>query len=262
MHKADFSTCVPLVSSRSPFLEYQTLLSSKMKQKYLDETSAEDREQRTWTLCKTIEFANTLASPRLIKSHLPLCMLPPKLLDTCKVIYVCRNPLDVCVSFFHHSQLLLHEVMKADRGFAEFAQRFRSGEYKYGSYWSHLKDARRRLGHPNLKFLWYEDLKKDLIPVIKDLCTFLSYDLTAEQMTQIDDFLRIENYRKFRSENPVKNNEKARRFFRKGQVGDYVNYFDDEALKDWNAWIDSHLLDEADDDLRKRFLSLKREVDF
>ena len=37
---------------------------------------------------------------RVIKSHLTFEMLPPALLDTCKVVYVCRNPKDTVVSFY------------------------------------------------------------------------------------------------------------------------------------------------------------------
>merc|ERR1719319_171183 len=50
----------------------------------------------------SVEFAANLPSPRVIKSHLPFEFLPPKLLDTCKVIYVGRNPKDTCVSYYHH----------------------------------------------------------------------------------------------------------------------------------------------------------------
>ena len=45
-------------------------------------------------------------SPRFVKSHLPLSMNNPRLLDTCKVVYVARNPKDACVSYYHHNRLL------------------------------------------------------------------------------------------------------------------------------------------------------------
>ena len=51
-------------------------------------------------------------SPRFVKSHLPFSLNNPRLLDVCKVVYVARNPKDVCVSFYHHMRLIrMHEFM-------------------------------------------------------------------------------------------------------------------------------------------------------
>ena len=41
-----------------------------------------------------------------VKSHLPLSLGPPRLLDVCKVVYVARHPKDVCVSYYHHCRLM------------------------------------------------------------------------------------------------------------------------------------------------------------
>ena len=50
--------------------------------------------------------------PRFVKSHLPFSLNNPRLLDVCKVVYVARNPKDVCVSFYHHVRLIrMHEFM-------------------------------------------------------------------------------------------------------------------------------------------------------
>ena len=38
----------------------------------------------------TITYTENLNSPRIIKTHLPISMLPPSLLDTAKVLYVGR----------------------------------------------------------------------------------------------------------------------------------------------------------------------------
>ena len=48
-------------------------------------------------------------SPRFVKSHLPFSLLNPRLLDVCKVVYVARNPKDVCVSFYHHMRLSISQ---------------------------------------------------------------------------------------------------------------------------------------------------------
>ena len=86
---------------------------------------------------KSVEYAKNLPSPRIIKTHLPFEFLPPKLLDTCKVIFVGRNPKDVCVSFYHH-HILLSEF-KMTGTFLDFAEMFLQGTLAYGSYWTMLK---------------------------------------------------------------------------------------------------------------------------
>lgn len=60
----------------------------------------------TKEMCKPhyAEFTK-LPSPRFFKSHMPISLLPPSLLDTCKVVFVARDPRDVAVSFYHLCRL-------------------------------------------------------------------------------------------------------------------------------------------------------------
>jgi hypothetical protein len=41
-------------------------------------------------LTDTLNYANLKSSPRIIKTHLPIGMLPPNILEECKVVYVSR----------------------------------------------------------------------------------------------------------------------------------------------------------------------------
>ena len=138
MNNVDKEGARKYIYERSPFIEYQTLYTDDKKEKMMTGMDSEAREKRQWTLTKTIENAKRIKSPRLIKTHLPLSMLPPNLLDTCKVIYVCRNPKDTCVSYYHHT-VLLETLYEYEAGFEEFEKSFRKGEMLYGSYWFHLK---------------------------------------------------------------------------------------------------------------------------
>ena len=63
-----------------------------------------DRTITTSTVAGTA--APAAGGRRFVKSHLPLSMNNPRLLDTCKVVYVARNPKDVCVSFYNHNRLM------------------------------------------------------------------------------------------------------------------------------------------------------------
>ena len=89
----------------------------------------------------SIETAENMKSPRVIKSHLPFEMLPPNLLDTCKVIFVSRNPKDTCVSYYHHAKKIEDSMEDGEfiGTFADFAETFLDGTCSYGSYWTMLK---------------------------------------------------------------------------------------------------------------------------
>ena len=106
-------------------------------------------------MLESIELAENMPSPRVIKTHLPLEMLPPDLLDTCKVIFVCRNPKDVCVSFFHHQRNISGYNYLGD--FKQFAEMFKEGTTHYGSYWTMLKVCTTQ-NCPKLNFLLSEKL--------------------------------------------------------------------------------------------------------
>ena len=126
---------------RSPFIEMEGLFREK-EEKTREEESfrihcQENGIEGYEAMIETVKYAALAPSPRVIKSHLPIDMLPPKLLDTCKVIFVGRNPKDVCVSFYHH-HILLSEF-KMTGTFLDFATMFLQGTLAYGSYWTMLK---------------------------------------------------------------------------------------------------------------------------
>ena len=88
-------------------------------------------------LGNSIQITESLSSPRVIKTHLPLEFLPPNILETCKVIFVCRTPKDCCVSMYNH-QLKMPDT-KFKGTFSDFAEIFLNGSVMYGSYWTMLK---------------------------------------------------------------------------------------------------------------------------
>ena len=74
----------------------------------------------------TYNFIDELPSPRFIKSHLPFANLPSSLSETCKVVYVARNPKDVAVSWYYHH--LLDPIMKTSLDILEFLEYFMRDE--------------------------------------------------------------------------------------------------------------------------------------
>ncbi|KAK3883603.1 hypothetical protein Pcinc_012105 [Petrolisthes cinctipes] len=129
-----------------------------------------------------VQMTECSPDPRTIKTHLPLSLLPQNLLDTCKVVYLARNPKDAIVSF-HHSRIL---SFLSDTGtFDDFVQYFVDDDCNYGPYWLHLKKAWKQRNHPNLHFMFFEDLKTNNM---EELNNFLNTKLTDQQLNNVSHY--------------------------------------------------------------------------
>ena len=74
------------------------------------------------------------------------------------MVYVARNPKDVIVSFYHHHTLIKAHDFKGN--VEEFAQYFMDDEILYSPFFPHILDAWKIRDHPNMHFVFYEDMKK------------------------------------------------------------------------------------------------------
>ena len=190
-----------------------------------------------------ITFADNMpiTKPRVIKSHLPFEMLPPMLLDTCKVVYVCRNPKDAIVSGYKMHEFITPEM--GDAPFGDFVDLVMDGNILYGSYWKHLKSGWSRKNHPNMKFIWFEDLKRDTPGQIKGIGEFLGQKLTKEQISTLCHSTNIDTMRAASKSLASDGEQKkfAEKFFRKGKVGNWTEYLEGEKLEQYNKWIEENL---------------------
>ena len=224
---------------RSPFLESYCLVNTE----FLTPLGLRpDNEKLCEVFDDPIGHANSLTGRRVIKSHLPFQFLPPSLLERCKVVYVCRNPRDTAVSYYHHNILIPGHNYKGD--WPQFRQFFKEGLLVYGSYWHHLLEGWKRRNHPNLKFLWYEDMKEDQLGVIDDLCSFLNHPLSAEQKKDLAEHVKFSNMKQNPNTNPTAGVDLPPGkpdFMRRGEVGGWRQFFDDETSEEWQAWINENI---------------------
>ncbi|XP_043231719.1 sulfotransferase 1C4-like [Amphibalanus amphitrite] len=154
--------------------------------------------------------------PRFIKSHMPFSMLPPKLLDTCKVVYVARNPKDALVSYYHHHKLI--KMMDFEGTFEEFFDLFLENKVVQAPFMPHVKEAWEKKDHPNLLFLFFEDLKSDLKGNIRRVGDFLGKTLSEEQVEQLYEHLKFDNFKK----NPYVNNDPLKELGILSTTGNFV----------------------------------------
>lgn len=232
---------------RTPTLEVSSL--------YSDDEVTPKWLQRTWEGKNSVEFTAQLEKPRVIKTHLPWHMLPEQLKNSpdIKIIYTMRNPKDQVVSYYHFC-LLAHRI---NCSFDEFLEVFLADKMVYGSSCQHMLDFYKRRNQANILLVKYEDMKRDLPAVIRQCADHLEINrtLTKDDIDKLCDYSKFEKMEKNTSLNletlvfqdpllketidlDVYNKIK---FIRKGQIGDWQNYFSPETNEKFDKWIEENL---------------------
>ncbi|KAG5249851.1 cytosolic sulfotransferase [Salix suchowensis] len=125
-----------------------------------------------------------LPSPRICSSHSHYENLPPSIRGSgCKIVYICRNPLDQLVSDFHFIRKWKRENVKPlssiDEGFDHVCR----GIQSFGPFWDIVLGYwKASLERPDkVLFLKYEDLKDDITFNLKKLAEFLGIPFTEKK---------------------------------------------------------------------------------
>nr|XP_027804353.2 sulfotransferase 1A1-like [Marmota flaviventris] len=176
-----------------------------------------------------LETLKDTPAPRLLKTHLPLGLLPQSLLDQkVKVIYVARNAKDVAVSYYNFYKMA---KLYPDPGtWDNFLEKFMDGQVSYGSWYQHVQEwGELSLTHPVL-YLFYEDLKENPKREIKKILEFLGRSLSEETVDHIVQHTSFKEMKK----NPMANyttiptemmDHSVSPFMRKGVCRDWKSVF-------------------------------------
>lgn len=176
-----------------------------------------------------LEALKDTPAPRLLKTHLPLALLPQTLLDQkVKVVYVARNPKDVAVSFYHFYNMC--KVHPDPGTWDNFLENFMAGEVSYGSWYQHVKEWwELSRTHPVL-YLFYEDMKENPKREIQKILTFLGRSLpekTVDTIVQQTSFKEMKKNSMANYDNLPLDimDQSISPFMRKGIAGDWKNTF-------------------------------------
>ncbi|XP_052218442.1 sulfotransferase 1A1-like isoform X2 [Dreissena polymorpha] len=177
----------------------------------------------------TEEQFRNIPSPRVLNTHIPLRLMPKDTLSNkTKIVFVQRNPKDICVSFFnHHSKIVEYEF---NGKFENYVNRFLKGLVDFGSWFEYTLDwekiIRDNPGHP-FHIMSYEDMKSDPISEIGRLSVFLGLKSSTELIAEIADKCDFSAMKK--EKDPLENTKGWKDakpgMYRKGQVGDWKNWF-------------------------------------
>ena len=113
-------------------------------------------------------------------------------------------------------------------------EQFIEGLLRYGDYFDHVLGWWAHKDDDNVLFLKYEEMKKDLPAAVARMAKFMGQDISASQelVDEIAHRTTFSNMKKDSSANCEWMDKERRseesRFLRKGEVGDWKNYFTPE----------------------------------
>uniref|UniRef100_A0A670K8L2 Sulfotransferase n=1 Tax=Podarcis muralis TaxID=64176 RepID=A0A670K8L2_PODMU len=176
-----------------------------------------------------LDEAEVMPSPRTLKSHLPVPLLPPSFWEqNCKIIYVARNAKDNAVSYFHFHRM--NKGMPEPGNWDEFLENFLMGKIAWGSWFDHVRGWWEAKERYQILYLFYEDMKEDPAREIRKVAQFLGLQLPDQVVNQIVQHTMFENMKV----NPMTNyssipsfifDQTVSTFMRKGTVGDWKEHF-------------------------------------
>lgn len=138
-------------------------------------------------------MVDKMSSPRFIKTHLPIQLLPDQIWTIKpKIIYVTRNPKDVAVSYYHHYKILRRYTGTLE----EFIDCYVQDDVAWSPVFPHMVnfcEAAEKLD--NCLVISFEDMKKDLQSVIRTVAKILKVSVTDEGVEKLADHLSFKNMR-------------------------------------------------------------------
>nr|XP_002120573.1 sulfotransferase 6B1-like [Ciona intestinalis] len=161
-----------------------------------------------------------------------------------KVIYCIRNPKDQAVSWYHMYQnypFRDHPNFKhfCPKSWDEFFKLYTSGKQPLCTrdgewYPDHVMSWYEH--RDDVMFVVYEEIKQNPVKGILEIAKFLNIPATLGRAQQIADMTSFNNMAaNLKKGHPIKN------FFRKGEVGDWKNYFSDDQSKIMDELIQEKL---------------------
>ena len=177
------------------------------------------------------QFRN-LEPPRYMKTHLPFQLWKKQLEKhpDLKVIQTLRNPKDTLVSYYHH--MINDGHMGGFRGtWDQYFEEFKRKRLPWGDYFEHIADWYKfNEKREKSLVLRYEEMKENTKEHIIQIAQFVGHELSEKAVDLVAEKSSVKAVsKKFESrfkEIPMWKQDGA--FIRKGEVGDWVNYFSEE----------------------------------
>ncbi|KAL4219455.1 hypothetical protein ACF0H5_022034 [Mactra antiquata] len=172
---------------------------------------------------------------RIMHTHLKFDRLPTEHVENGGIIILTvRNPKDVAVSLHYYSTGSVG--INSQLSWSAQLKYFMEGKVRFGSifeYLRHWNHVIRTHNYPKILVVYYEELKKKPVDVVRHIQNFLGLKLNDERINDIiarcslERLKRDSNDRHKRHEplSAVVNKENKTVVYRKGVIGDWMNHF-------------------------------------
>ncbi|XP_073002071.1 cytosolic sulfotransferase 5-like [Typha latifolia] len=201
---------------------------------------------------------DSLPSPRLFATHVPFGSLPESITGSnCKIIYICREPKDNLISWWHFINKLRVNANMEPNSLEETTELFCNGVRNFGCLWDHVLGYwKNHLQRPHqVLFLTYEGLSEDPCGNLKKLAEFLGcpFSVDEEKGGVLNGILKLCGFDNLKGL-AVRNNGRTEIgefaiqnsvFFRHGEVKDWVNHLTPEMARRIDEITENKFRDQA-----------------
>ncbi len=151
------------------------------------------------------------------------------------VIYICRNPLDVAVSFYYYYLKYHYSNIAEKPTFETFLDQFIAGKVEFGRWDEHVNSW---LDHKPARFLLvrYEDMVENAEQALREMLVFIFGTVDEERLKKAAEASRFERMAELEQQQKMKHPRHAASdtsipFVRKGKVGGFKEHFSEEREK-------------------------------
>ncbi|KAH8512591.1 hypothetical protein Peur_056592 [Populus x canadensis] len=193
---------------------------------------------------------STFPSPRMFATHVPYPSLPDSIKNSgCRIVYLCRNPFDNFISLWHFASKARHESL-GPLSLEDCFDRFCNGLGGFGPFFDHVLGYwRESLERPEeVLFLTYEDMKEDINSQMKRLAEFLGCPFSLEEEADgvVEGISKLCSFSNLKDKEINKTGKSIPHYenktlFRRGEVGDWVNYLTPEMVDRLNKITEQKL---------------------
>jgi len=165
---------------------------------------------------------------RLMFTHLRTSFFEQEIKQSnIKVILLIRNAGDTLISYYHFYKL----ATRYSGDWNSFFEIFQKKQLVYGDYYDWYVDWLRLLHFPNVILMRYEDIKRYHAASVEMLSRFLGKTLSSNEIQIIVEATSFTAMKRNpgtnQKQNPMFDHQQGE-FIRKGEVGDWKNYFNEE----------------------------------